>query len=133
MGILDRQSSPVGHQNCHICYHVMQLSIQVSSILHCAPTASQARGNWHGLAVVLGLVLPMSVGLGRWGRLVYNKKHVYLGTTGIQSGQVCKAWLPFRRWVRLSAQGHLASRSNIRHSGKLFLWTRSWNLLAWDR
>lgn len=41
---LDRQSSSVcTHQSCNVCYRVIQLS-SVSTILYCAPTASQARG-----------------------------------------------------------------------------------------
>lgn len=92
---------------CHIRYYVILIP-WVSALLH--STALQARGkmSWGaggGLAHVrrVGAVGTASL---------QQHNHMYLGTKAF-SQSVCQST------VRPSAQGHLASRSNIRHSGQL--------------
>lgn len=92
-------------------------SVKVSSILHCAPTALQARGNWHGLGGGPGAGLDHVRRVGAVGTACLQHRHVYLARyqrhSFIQSvGQVCIGPVCLPRAI-----SHLAATSAI--PGKL--------------
>lgn len=112
---------------CHIRYYVILLPWVSALLLHCKPGVK-----CHGVLAVVpgaGLAHVRRVGVVGNGFSSTAQPHV----PRYQSIQSVGLSVSLST-VRPSAQGHLASRSNIRHSGQLcFSGRQSWNLLAWDR